>query len=368
MKRLQAAIAFLREVKEENPSAGKAALQAAYAKRFVPTKVGRSVYVGEGYALRFSEAKKASFSNTVLALSELWKHDHQPFVVVIARPQRVDFLLANTTFLKKISHSSHKLRLDNVRGSFNGTDILTDYEGTKNCPENFEQLFALHEAFTWEENLARLVEATNDIIVRSQRFKPTVAQREVLSSAPERASAALSSRAFFAVAAELQALVAAKRDAIVAASRLDNVNTRGNAIEQILSGGVNAHEIGDLTHELEAGGRLVTDIKSKLLGRTSAPKAYNVDKMLALLAEPGTVFAFLFVGVNTAARTVTARLVPVFDETLLRATAVQHHWAGRGSRGVAQFTGGFERVLAPTYRSRVDVASARAFLEALLAL
>lgn len=367
MERLQKAIAFLREVKTKDPAAGKAGLQAAYVKRFAPTKV-RSVYVGDGYALRFSEAKTGSFSNTVLSLSALQEHDQRPFVVVVARPQRVDFLLANTTFLKKISHSSRDLGFDNVRGSFNGTDIVTEYEGTKNSPENFEQLFALHEPFTWEENLARLVEATNAIVGRSQRFEPTEAQRTLLASAPDRARAALESRRFLAVEAELQALATTKRDAILAAAQADNVNTRGNAIEQLLSGGVNAHELGDLTRELEEGGRLIIDIKSKLLDRTSAPKAYNVDKMLALLAEPGTVFAFLLVGVNTAARTVTARLVPVFDETLLQATAVQHHWAGRGSRGVTQFTGGFDRVLAPTYRSKIDVARARAFLDELLAL
>jgi hypothetical protein len=37
------------------------------------------------------------------------------------RPKDVEFLLANATFLKKISHSSHQLRIDNVKGSFSGT-------------------------------------------------------------------------------------------------------------------------------------------------------------------------------------------------------------------------------------------------------
>jgi len=36
---------------------------------------------------------------------------------------------SNTTFLKKISHSSHELRTDNIKGSFNGSDIMVVYEG-----------------------------------------------------------------------------------------------------------------------------------------------------------------------------------------------------------------------------------------------
>ena len=70
------------------------------------------------------------------------------------------------------------LRIDNVKGSFNGSDIVTDYEGTPNVPENFAELFALHSAFTWEENLERLVEATNEIVSRNNRFQPSDDQRE----------------------------------------------------------------------------------------------------------------------------------------------------------------------------------------------
>jgi hypothetical protein len=50
--------------------------------------------------MRFSEARTGSFSNTVLSLSALKAYDQNPFVIVVARPDRVDFLLANSTFLK----------------------------------------------------------------------------------------------------------------------------------------------------------------------------------------------------------------------------------------------------------------------------
>lgn len=70
-------------------------------------------------------------------------------------------LLSNTTFLKKISHSSQQLREENIRGSFNGSDIWRQFHNIENSHENFEALFAIHKEIGFEGNLARLVEATN---------------------------------------------------------------------------------------------------------------------------------------------------------------------------------------------------------------
>jgi hypothetical protein len=361
------AIAFIQNYKRMNPHADKAAVQQAFVEQFCPLKA-RSVWVGNGYAMRFSEARTGSFSNTVLSLSAVQGHDARPLVVVVVRDRTVDFLLANTTFLKKISHSSRELRVDNIKGSFNGTDIMVEYEGLPNRPENFDHLFAQHIAFTWEENVERLVEATNAIVGRDNRFRPTNDQREVLLAAPNRAATALLDPAFRAVEAEMRTLVESNRKAILTAALVDNVNLRGNAIEQLLTGGVNAHELGDLERDLGGGRPLVIDIKTKLLDRASAPKAYNIDKMLSFLARPGSVLAFLMIGVDTQASTVSARLLPVLENALLDATGIQHHWAGRASRGVTQLSGRFGRASEPNYQPRVDVERARAFLEQLLAL
>lgn len=367
MKQLFEAIDFIAGAKQADPSADKMRLQAAYIERFNPERAGRSVLVGEGYALRFSKALKGSFANTVLSLSSLQPHDARPFVVACVRDHTVDFYLANTTFLKKVSQSSHQLRLDNIRGSFNGTDIATEYGGIKNAPENFEALFAQHAAFSWKENLERLVEATTAIVARNIRFEPTEVQRQIILDAPRRAAAALTMPSFLAVEQELRQRVEAQAEAILAAARIDNVNLRGNAIEQLLTGAGNSHDLGDLVRQID-GGPLVVDIKTKLLDRASAPKAYNVDKMLAFLSEPGSVLAFLLVGVDVQAGVVSARLLPVLEQTLLNATGVQHHWAGRGSRGVTQLSGSFQNACAPCYAPSVDVEQAGAFLARLLTL
>jgi hypothetical protein len=366
MQTLFDSISFLRNLKAENPAADKALLQAAFSEAFNPTKV-RSVFVSNGFAFRFSEARTGSFSNTVLSLSALQAYDAVPFVVVVVRQDRVDFLLSNTSFLKKISHSSLQLRTDNIKGSFNGTDIMSEYEGIPNTPAQFEALFALHSAFTWEENIERLVESTNAIVGRDNRFRPTDADIAAIMTAPERAAAALDAPEFCEAERELCELVENHRAAILEVAQIDNVNLRGNTIEQLMTGAANAHELGDLIRPIE-GGQLVIDIKTKLLDKASAPKAYNVDKMLAFLAEPGSVFAFFMLGVDIHAGSVSARLLPVLESALLEATSVQHHWAGRTSRGVTQLSGQFGRASAPGYEPVVDLGRAHSFLDKLLRL
>lgn len=360
MKTLQESLQFIEAFKADHPSANKSAVQRAWAEWASPEKA-RSVYVADGFSIRFSEAMTGGFSNTVLSLSALAKHDTLPFIVAVVRKSSVNFLLANATFLKKISHSAQELRVDNVKGSFNGSDIMTVYEGVTNTPENFDELFSLHSAFTWEDNLERLVEKTNSIVTRNIRFQPSDAEKELILNAPVRFADAINSESYMSVEQKLIAQIDLKKSEILAASKIDNVNIRGNVIEQLITGGRNAHELGDLVESLD-GRKLVIDIKTKLLDRASSPKAYNVDKMLRLLAQPTSIFAFFMVGVNMSQGEVTGRLLTVLDDALRKYTVVQHHWAGRGSRGVTQFTGRFGQAFSSNYCPKIDIESSQNFL------
>jgi hypothetical protein len=358
---LHETIALLKQFKTIHPTANKAEIEREFVLRCSPKKQ-RSVFVGEGFALRFCEANTPSFSNVVLSLSALQKYDSLPVVICIVRPEQVDFRLANATFLKRISHSSHKLRLDNIRGSFLGHDIMDQCEGVPNLSEHFDELFAIHSEFTWEENVARLVEATNAIVARSTRFEVTGEALARLLEAPACAAAAVTTAPFQEAERQLSALIDRHRDELLRAAALDNVNIRGNTIEQIITGEVNAHRIDDLVFNLLAGGRLIVDIKTKLLDRASAPKAYNIDKMLRLLAQTGSVFCLFFVGLNASHHTVHTRLVSIFDPIILKATRVQTHWAGRASRGVTQLTGDLARIFSPDYHPTVNIDAGQALL------
>ncbi len=366
MDTLFESIEFIKQFKSTNPDADKATVQKAWVDWSSPEKM-RSVFVAERFAMRFSEAMTGAFSNTVLSLSALAKHDARPFIVTVVRRSTVNFMLANATFLKKVSHSSQQLRLDNVKGSFNGTDIITVYEGTLNAPENFEELFALHSAFTWEENLERLVEATNEIVARNIRFEPSHTELDLILDSPARFTAAMNSPEYIKVERNLVARMDAARQDILTAAHIDNVNIRGNTIEQLITDEGNAHDLGDIVLPIGAG-ELVIDVKTKLLDRASAPKAYNVDKMLRLLAKPGSIFAFFMIGVDTVHGEVSGRLFTVLDDAFRNSTVVQHHWAGRGSRGVTQLSGNFGLALTGNYQPTISGSDARNFLQELIDL
>jgi hypothetical protein len=341
-------------LKELHPTANKAEIEEAFIAQCNFPK-HRSVYVGDGFCLRFSEANKPSFSNSVLSLSALKKHDAFPVVICVVRPDRLDFRLANTTFLRRISHSSHTLREDNIRGTFLGHDIMDEYEGIPNRPERFEELLAIHSAFNWEENIGRLVEATNAIIARSTRFDVTKEALECLLEAPQRSTTACETASYAEAERKLSSVIELRAGELLRTAATDNVNLRGNTIEQIITGEVNAHRLDDLIFALENGGQLIVDIKTKLLDRASAPKAYNIDKMLALLAQPGSVVCFFFVGLDVATHTVRTRLISIFDPIIIVATQIRTHWAGRASRGVTQLSGDLTRIFSPDYRPSVDI-------------
>ena len=165
---------YLIKIIEDNDGiADKKKLAEIVKKEFNLVK-DRSVYYCDDFAIRFSQSRNKRMGNTVLSLSALQKYDDKPFIVCVVSPTENFLLLANTTFLKKISHSSKKLRVDNIKGSFTGADIMMEFESLENEPASFECLFAYHRGLTFEDNLERLVESTNGIVGRVQKFEVTL--------------------------------------------------------------------------------------------------------------------------------------------------------------------------------------------------
>jgi len=68
----------------------------------------------------------------------------------LVTPTENHILLANSTLLRKISHSSQQLRVDNIKGSFNGSDIFRELDGITNEPANVERLFDIHREIGFE--------------------------------------------------------------------------------------------------------------------------------------------------------------------------------------------------------------------------
>lgn len=360
---------FLNKYSLANPRSSKQEILSATVTHFELEK-RRKVYVSPNFAVRFSSARGPSFSNTVLSLSALQAVDDRPFVVCIVRPVGVELLLANSTLLKKISHSSHEFRADNIRGSFLGHDILYSFGGLENTPGNFQELFSYHQAFSWQENVERLAEATSKIVATGIRFSPTEPEIDTIFSSADLAHRLSNHPEYLAVEDRLKQKVKKKSAEILSAAAvdIDNINHRGNKIEQLMTETGNIHGLGDMSYSLEVGATVLVDVKTKIISLGSSPKGYNIEKLLRTLAAGNTVFSFFFIGIDLAAEQTYGRLVSILDRAILAATKVQFHWAGRNSRGVTQLSGDISMIFSPKFSEDIDTIDAKRFLRMLIDL
>ena len=346
----------------------------------------RKVFYSTDFAIRFSKSKNKRMSNTVLSLSALQKYDDAPFIVCIVTPTENHLMLANSTFLKKISHSSQELRVDNIRGSFNGSDIMLDFDSMENEPQNFQMLYAYHAGLSFQDNLERLVESTNKIVGRNPKFLVTETVKNNILASLDRAQRFLDSAEYDDLRDDLNNRVSRVQGEIAIAAFIDNVNMRGRVIEYLITddGSTLKDKIIDSLHsgttlpEFKTEDKLgdysktypsyitETDIKTKVLFLDGNPKAYNIDKLLEFLSTQKSVYMIYILGIDEN-KNIVARLVSAFDDRLIGATNLQQHWAGRNSRGVAQFNGKvLVEILKQGNGSHINPIEAEAFLKHLI--
>ncbi len=341
----------------------------------------RKIFYCDDFAIRFSKAKTHNISNTILSLSKLQKYDDRPVISCVVLPNENYMMLCNSTFLKKISQTSQKLCVDNIRGSFNHSDILKNVAEIENCPDNFLKIFALHTSF--EDNLVRIVEATNGIVAHGHKFELNANAEKVLLEAPQREQEFLSSMFYEALNADLAARVDKVKNEIAIAAANKNVNIKGNVVEFLITGEgtahdelidalnqnrplpqiKNSHDFGDYNCKLGKY-EIKTDIKLKDLSLQSSPKAYNIDKLLEFLSAENSIYLLYFVGVGKNKK-ISTFLCPVFSPDLLDTMQINPLWAGRNSRGVAQFNGEAIQKIIDTKPTDIDIKKAQEFLKKL---
>ena len=378
---------FVRFVGERGGINDKAALAQEVTAKFGLTK-DRKVFYCADFAVRFSASASVNFANTVLSLSNLKKVDDRPFIVCLVTSGANHCFLANTTLLKKISHSSQELRENNIKGSFNGSDIMRSFEGIPNNAANLERLFEIHAGVGFDGNLLRLVEATNNISPTGIKFLVSDRAASTILTAPKRAEQFIASEDYATLKAELDAQVSRFKSEILLAALIENVNIRGRIIEYLIAGEDEALR-QELVSALKAGNKGIpqfrtdhalgdyqrrfaafdteTDVKTKIMILNSNPKAYNLDKLLEFLASSRAVFMFYFVGVDPG-KIVNTALVSMFQQKLLRATILLRHWSGRNSRGVTQFEGKAINDLILSPNLVIDEGEAVEFLKRVIAL
>lgn len=349
------------------------------------------VFYTNFFAVRFCYSKDKRFNNVVLALSKLQKYDTIPFLVVLisgTEPNKV--FLANTTMLNKISHSSQDLSVDNIRGSFLGSNIIKKLDdGTENIPQNFEILFAIHEAKDWDENLQRLCEATTGIVSSSKKFLPSNTDKKNIFNSVDRAVSFVRSRYFNRLKKDLDSRVESCKDTLFIVSKIENNNIKGRLIEILITSDEKERKkllkdlanvqvklptyntkngLGDYEKKFPSAHAYV-DIKVKVIYLNSNPKAFNIDKFLRTMSEKNSIFLLYFVGFDEKSLFNTV-LCSVYNKKLLNSLIVQKHWAGRGSRGCAQYNGNkIKEILKESnFVNDIDIEESKNKIEELLKL
>ncbi|MDD3534893.1 MAG: hypothetical protein PHC50_01915 [Candidatus Cloacimonetes bacterium] len=365
----------------------KSKLTSIVQKRFDLIR-DRSVYYRQEFAIRFCKSTTRNLGNTVLSLSNLKKYDDRPFIVCVVTPTKNHLLLANSSFLKKISHSSQELSLNNIKGSFNGSDIVKLFNEKENESTNFDYLFRIHEQIGFDGNFERLVEATLNIQPFGEKPFFTAELEENIFASPERTIEFIGNDCYKILKKELDDKIKEFNNEILIAALINNTNIRGAVIEYLITGEdavllkelsqallskkenipslERSHELGDYIREFE-NYNTRTDVKTKVMILRSNPKAYNIDKMLHFLSEQNSVFMLYFVGLGLSAGIKTA-LTSMFQKELCNSTIILRHWAGRNSRGVTQFDGDIIEKIILNPNNLIDETIAKSLLNRFLTL
>ena len=255
-------------------------------------------------------------------------------------------------------------------------------------PHNFEELFNIHAALGFNDNLARLVEATNNIAPSGSKFAVSDRDIDRIMEAPDRAKMFINSSDYLELKSDLDMRVSKVADAILVAGFIENVNIRGRVIEYMITGEDDARRKQLIDAVVQGDGEIrkfkttndladyrrnfsehdtATDVKTKIMFLKSNPKAYNIDKLLEYLSKDKSVFMFYFVGIEPG-RIINKVLVSMFQTDLIDSTIILKHWAGRNSRGVTQFQGSVLNKLILSPDNSIDRDESRKFLQDLIAL
>lgn len=379
---------FIKEVKTSIGLGNKDLLANRLINQFNLKNKG-AIYYCDNFAVRFCSTKMQteSVGNTVMSIKHIKSFDNIPLFVCVVGPNMNYLRLANATFIKQVSHSSKNLRENNHVGNINYSDIMKKYHGIENIADNYEELFALHSKLGFAGNLSRLVQNTQNITPTGKKFVPTDEQRKIILAAPERAYDFIISSAY----TELKEDLDRKTELATADIQLierqygHDVKLRGNLVEYFIKSTDEGHKkkirekirnqeviddvfvengLGDYSVKKE-GYSIETDIKSKVTGHNSAPKGYNVDKLLEFLADSKSIYLLYIVIMNGEDKPLT-ELASIFQEQILEKTRIQPHWAGRNSRGVAQFEGHSLEYFIEDANIKIEIEKAKSFLKKLL--
>lgn len=327
-----------------------------------------ALFCGDGYALRLSsdDTGTANSSNTICGFRKIVKYDDVPCVSCNVRPKEAEFSLMNTTFIKKVSHSSQKLTVNKMRGSINHTDIMKEVEEIKNDPCNFVKLLKIHRSVYQKDNIERIVNSTLDIKPSKEKFTPTEKERKRLFASPFLSKAIAGSDEYRDINNKLHQKVQSEHDRIIECAKQNNAKNRGDGIEEIITGKKPDHGLCDVIESIYDETSVGIGIKTKIVSDGSNPTLYSIDKVLQWLAD-GSIFALFIIEVDSNNKVIRKILLSIFDRTIIEASTIQQHWSGRNARGHTQLE--FSKcynIFDDDYSESIDINFSKKYIKKLL--
>lgn len=380
VEKMDALVRFI----ENNCGIGDKEKLALLVKEKFSLSQRRSLYYCDDFAIRFlwnGKNNEKKISNTALSLEKIKMFDDRPLVLCIVTREKNHLALMNSTFIKKVSHSSKELNLDHIRGSVNVPNIMMEFAGYENEPPFFEFLYAYHEGLGFEENFERIMAGTGAIKGRITKFEVTQDIEERILSSIDRAKKFMESEEYKDLKSDLDHRVGKVKEELVLASSIRNHKLRGGLMEYLITDDASPLKteiikalkakaplpdfrtddgLGDFSKSYESY-ITETDIKTKDLSHVGNPKAYNIDKFLEFLSSDKAVYMIYLLGVDENGK-ITTHLCSGLDKRLIEASKLAHHWSGQNSRGTVQFIGKELAAILDTDGNDIDEEVARIYL------
>lgn len=353
-------LAFFKSERSQSIS-DKEILGKLLSQKFKVRKERSLFIVDDVIAIRFSHSKidRNTSSNTVLAIKKIKEFDNYPILSVLVTPGTNYVEIMNTTFIKKVSHSSKKITYTNLVGSINYTDIMKEYAGTPNIVKEVSNLYKIHQSTDHDKNLKRIVDNTQDIKPIKHKYIFSKEEKNNILSIVQREDMFIENDILTQIEKKLDTRVNAEKKYILRTAQLydHNVNLRGRIIEKLISGdscdtekikrALDINEDPKITtkddladYELSLSNyNIGIDIKSSALGKDSQPKGIYIDDMLKFVGQSNTIFLVYLVGIKLESQKIMTKLVPMFDKNLLKGSHIESAWSGRDTRGHIQFDG-----------------------------
>jgi hypothetical protein len=136
-------------------------------------ELDKALLIGSQCVLRISQMQESgNETNALAAFRKVCDYDDKPVLVCLMTSRGMRLLLANTTFIEKVSERSYKLTNENLVGGVLESDLLSAVGGVANLPANFATLWATHAASDRAANIQRIVTTTQEMHAASAAANP----------------------------------------------------------------------------------------------------------------------------------------------------------------------------------------------------